>query len=289
MPDSMDKLMTKILIEPHELHDLIQEKDVVIIDTRSPEEYAQYHVQSAVNIHEIFTYLASSTPQGMQDMREHFAKKFGEAGVDKDQLVIFYEQGMETGFGQSCRGHFMLSYLGNSTSYVLHGGLMAWINAGYQITDHVSRTATKTFELTDDGIDMIVGKDDVLAQLSKSEVTLLDVRDVDEWTGESSSPYGKDFSPRRGRIPGAKWLEWYRMMKPNGRVKSPSEIRAECLNIGMDFSKPVWLYCFKGSRTSNTYVALKQAGFENVATYFGSWNEWSQDESLPIEEGLPIR
>ena len=22
--------------------------------------------------------------------------------------------------------------------------------------------------------------------------------------------------------------------------------------------------------------------------YFGSWNEWSRDPSLPIEEGLPV-
>jgi len=25
-----------------------------------------------------------------------------------------------------------------------------------------------------------------------------------------------------------------------------------------------------------------------VRMYFGSWNEWSRDPSLPIEEGLPI-
>ncbi|MGA7374107.1 MAG: sulfurtransferase, partial [Methyloceanibacter sp.] len=29
------------------------------------------------------------------------------------------------------------------------------------------------------------------------------------------------------------------------------------------------------------------AGIKNVGIYFGSWNEWSRDPSLPIEEGLP--
>ena len=38
-------------------------------------------------------------------------------------------------------------------------------------------------------------------------VVKLDVRDVVEWIGESSSPYGKDFCPRKGRIPGFVWLE----------------------------------------------------------------------------------
>ena len=46
------------------------------------------------------------------------------------------------------------------------------------------------------------------------------------------------------------------------------------------------LYCFKGARTSNTFVALKQAGIKDVRNYFGSWNEWSRDPELPIDEGL---
>ena len=50
----------------------------------------------------------------------------------------------------------------------------------------------------------------------------------------------------------------------------------------------VYLYCFKGARASNTFLALKQAGFSDVRMYFGSWNEWSRDESLPIETGLPV-
>jgi thiosulfate/3-mercaptopyruvate sulfurtransferase len=32
---------------------------------------------------------------------------------------------------------------------------------------------------------------------------------------------------------------------------------------------------------------LKNAGVKDVRMYFGSWNEWSRDPSLPIEEGLP--
>jgi hypothetical protein len=55
---------------------------------------------------------------------------------------------------------------------------------------------------------------DVQARSSDDNIVKLDVRDIDEWIAESSSPYGKDFCPRKGRIPGAKWIEWYRMMKP---------------------------------------------------------------------------
>ena len=113
---------------------------------------------------------------------------------------------------------------------------------------------------------------------------------MDEWVGTSSSPYGPDFCPRKGRIPGAKWLEWYRMMKPTAAgpmFKSPDEIKAEAHTAGISADTPVYLYCFKGARASNTLVALKEAGVRDVRMYFGSWNEWSRDESLPIESGPP--
>ncbi len=69
--------------------------------------------------------------------------------------------------------------------------------------------------------------------------------------------------------------------------KTSDEILAECHSVGIDATTPVYLYCFKGARASNTLVALKEAGIEDVRLYFGSWNEWSRDESLPIESGLP--
>jgi thiosulfate/3-mercaptopyruvate sulfurtransferase len=61
------------------------------------------------------------------------------------------------------------------------------------------------------------------------------------------------------------------------RLKSTAEIIAECENTGLDFEKPIWLYCFKGARTSTTYVALRHAGFTNIFIYFDYWNEWSRN------------
>ena len=80
------------------------------------------------------------------------------------------------------------------------------------------------------------------------------------------------------------------MMKPTPAgpmFKSPAEILAECATVGITPDTPVIIYCFKGARASNTFVALEEAGIKNVSIYFGSWNEWSRDPSLTIEEGLP--
>jgi thiosulfate/3-mercaptopyruvate sulfurtransferase len=44
---------------------------------------------------------------------------------------------------------------------------------------------------------------------------------------------------------------------------------------------------FQGGAGLEHFVALEEAGIKDVGIYFGSWNEWSRDPSLPIEEGLP--
>jgi len=81
------------------------------------------------------------------------------------------------------------------------------------------------------------------------------------------------------------------MMKPTPEgpmIKSPEEVLAECATVGITPETPVYIYCFKGARASNSFLALKEAGIKDVRIYFGSWNEWSRDMSLPIDEGLPF-
>ena len=281
----------KVLITPAELSDLTKSESVVVIDTRDPATYAAGHLPDAVNIHDIFTYLATSTPDGVAAMREKFASTFGAAGLSGTETAVVYEQSMNTGFGQSCRGYVLLRYLGYPKVKILHGGYVAWTAAGMPTSTAVTTPQAKSFPLDLGAAGILVDLQSMKAAVADPNIVKLDTRDVDEWIADSSSPYGKDFCPRKGRIPGAVWLEWYRMMKPTAegpRFKSKNEILAECATVGITQNTPVYLYCFKGARASNTFLALKNAGVKDVRMYFGSWNEWSRDPSLPIEEGLPM-
>ncbi len=281
--------MTSILLTPQELESMLKTGNAVVIDTRNPEMYSAGHIPGAVNIHDIFTFLATSTAEGINELKNKFADIFGKAGLSGTETAVIYEDAMNTGFGQSCRGYFLLSYLGYEKTAILHGGFQAWQEASMPVSSETPAPKETKFPLKDTGHDLMIDAQDVLSAIDNERVVLLDVRDVDEWIGTSSSPYGKDFCPRKGRLPGARWLEWYRLMKP-GTIplfKSPEEILAECDTVGIDKETPVYLYCFKGARAANTLVALKSAGIKDVKLYFGSWNEWSRDPSLPIETGLP--
>src|SRR5215468_2109067 len=252
--------MTDVLISASELTELLKKEPCVVIDTRNPDAYAAGHLPGAVNVHEIFTYLATSTPEGMHELKTKFADAFGAAGLSGKETAVIYEQSMSSGFGQSCRGYYLLTMLGYPKVRVLHGGIDAWAAAGRAVSKDVPSPAKAGFSIVPEAGEILIDAKTMLSALDK------------------------------GRIPGAVWLEWYRMMKPTAegpRFKSKDEILAECATVGISPSTPVYLYCFKGARASNTFLALKNAGVKDVRMYFGSWNEWSRDPSLPIDEGLP--
>jgi thiosulfate/3-mercaptopyruvate sulfurtransferase len=280
-------MINDALISPSDLNIMMKSEPVVVIDTRSPDAFAAGHIPNAINIHDIFTFLATSSDQGIEELREKFAEIFGAAGLSGIEHAVMYEESMNTGFGQSCRGYFLLKYLGYPKASVLHGGYQAWLEVGLESSTDVFVPDEKIFPVDEAAKSLMLSKDDMRAALDDDEIIKLDVRDVDEWVGTSSSPYGVDFCPRKGRLPNAVWIEWYRMMKPSSSgplFKSKAEIQAECASVGINSDSTVYLYCFKGARASNTFVALKEAGVKDVRMYFGSWNEWSRDPDLPIDD-----
>jgi thiosulfate/3-mercaptopyruvate sulfurtransferase len=102
--------MTSVLISPAELA-AMDPGSLVLIDTRAPEAFAAGHVPGAVDLHDVLTYLATSDSEGVAALTSKFADAFGAAGLDGTKTAVIYEQSMNSGFGQSCRGYFLLSYL----------------------------------------------------------------------------------------------------------------------------------------------------------------------------------
>jgi len=286
---------TSVLISASELETMA---NVVLIDTRPPDVYTAGHIAGAVNVHDVFTYLVTTTAAGTAAMTDKFAQLFGLAGLGGSETAVVYEDRMDTGFGQSCRGYVFLRYLGYNKAKVriLNGGIAAWVAEGKPVTADVSVPTPKAFPVSTTGRGLLIDVEE-MAQLVQSaqnqnqsqsklrKTVILDTRDAEEWYGISSSPYGRDFSPRKGRIPGAVWIEWYRMMEETDagvRLKGLDGVMQECAKVGIQPDTEVVVYCFKGARASNTLLALQEAGVQNVRLYMGSWNEWSRNPSLPI-------
>jgi len=279
-----------LLVEAKALQNALKEKKekVILVDTRAPDVHAKEHIPNAVNINECFTFLAKSDDAGVKELENKFVDLFGKAGITgSDEWVVFYEEGMASGFAQSCRGFYLLKWLGHPKVSVLHGGIVAWKKEGGEVTATPSNPTATSFKAKINHQIMASLKDVQDSLHTGGKTVLLDVRDKDEWIGESSSPYGKDFAPRKGRLPNAKWIEWYDLMEKKDGItycKDNSNVLKTLAQQNIKPEDDVIVYCFKGSRASNTLLMMYDAGFKNVRNYFGSWNEWSRDDKLPIDD-----
>ena len=278
------------MVECDALYKLIEQGLVVVIDTRSEQAYAQCHIPGALNIHDIFTYLVTRDNGGLEAMVEHYKALFEANGIRRSDSVVIYEDAMDNGYGQSCRGRFLMHYMGHEDVRVLHGGYRAWRAAGLPLTDELPEITPSTYPVDINPEEMLTAED-LLASLDDPSVLLLDCRDHAEWVGATSSPYGVDYNPRKGRIPGSVWIEWYQMMyRKDGIpwIKDKESVLEVCKEVGITPDTKVYIYCFKGARASNMLMTLKMAGIQNVRNYLASWNEWSRDFSLPIDEDYPV-
>lgn len=279
---------TNYLISPSEALAL-QEKGALLIDVRDADDYKQQHVSGAISIPQIFYHLSTTTDAELTQSKLVFEELFQRAGVEQDTTIILYEDGMASRFGGSFRGWWWLNYFGHENALVLDGGFEAWKAQGLPTDDEAVPRTRSTFQVKVND-DLLAKKADVLDAITNEKVKLLDNRDAAEWFCEKSSPYDTpdaDFSPRRGRIPGSTWVEWTELMDQSDSptFKSPDEIRQIMAERGFEPDDDVIIYCFKGSRASNTFAALRSAGFHKLRNYLGSWYEWAADETLPIAVG----
>lgn len=287
-----------IFIRPNDLH---LYNSVKFVDVRSPEAYAKGHLENAVNLYDLFTYLLpTSRKDSLDEMQKHFQQKFRELGISGKEHIVIYEQSMDKQYGASCRGFFIFKYMKHPCVSTLEGGLDAWI----QLQDGTEKLTKNPPTITpcdycgqdDEHVDdLMADREDILHVINNkiSKTWLLDVRDADEWNGISSSPYGVDFTPRKGRIPKSVWIEWYdfhHIDKENHQIqyKSNEQIQELMMTNGIQKDDEIIIYCFKGSRASVALMKLKEAGYNNVKNYFASWNEWSRDLQLPVDDRILI-
>lgn len=277
----------KMLYTPSEVNKLMKDDDVLLIDIRDAEDYQEEHISGAVNIPDVFYYLSMTTTEGLEELHRKFAGHLSEIGLSAGKTAIIYEDAYDSRYGGSCRGYWLLRYLGHEKVGILDGGFGAWTEEGFS-ADAEPVTPEPTEFVVNPDPRILATKDEMIEVLNNpGSVKLLDNRDKIEWVGKSSSPYGVDFAPRKGRIPGATWIEWYEFLERDGSIphfKTTDEIREMCARHGLYPQDDIIIYCFKGARAANTFVALKEAGFKKVRNYFGSWNEWSRDSALPINE-----
>src|SRR5205807_557514 len=120
-------------------------------------------------------------------------------------------------------------------------------------------------------------RDEVLHDLGKAGVVLVDVRSPKEFSGELLAPENlpQEGAQRGGHIPGAANIPWAQAVREDGTFKPASELKDLYEAKGVTPDKAVIAYCRIGERSSHTWFVLNYLlGYPNVRNYDGSWTEW---------------
>ncbi len=206
---------------------------------------------------------------------EAFAAAMGALGIGDDSLVVAYDDagGMTAG-----RLVTMLRMLGCDAA-VLDGGLTVWTSEGRSVVDGPAPAPTPAvFTPRPWPTDRLADADETLAQAAAGGA-VLDARAAERFTGEVAL-----IDPRPGHVPGARNAPWASVLGPDGRMKSPDELRRHYAALGADEGQAI-AYCGSGVSACMNVLAMERAGLTPPRLYVASWSGWSSDPDRPAELG----
>jgi thiosulfate/3-mercaptopyruvate sulfurtransferase len=174
-----------------------------------------------------------------------------------------------------------LERIGHPRVSVLEGGLVRWVLDGRKVVNAVSRPPRAVYALEAGGRANEADLDAVREARDQRSALLLDVRSKEEYRGDRKDP-------RSGHIPGARWWVWDQAvaLDKGFQLRDEMELRRSLKGAGVTNPKQALIaYCQSGHRATQTYLALRSLGFENVRVYANSMNEYGLLKTEPVKQG----
>lgn len=205
-----------------------------------------------------------------------FAEFLRGLGANDTTQLIAYDAGADM---FAPRFWFLTRWIGHDAVAVLDGGFAAWTDLGFPVTAELSRPARRGDLTVRLRPEYIVDAAYVHEHLEDPRMRLLDARARERYSGEV-----EPIDPVAGHIPGAANRWFKENFGPDGRFKSPTELRAEFERAGLDPQRTVH-QCGSGVSAAASHLAMEHAGLAGSRVYNGSWSEWVADPSRPVADG----
>jgi thiosulfate/3-mercaptopyruvate sulfurtransferase len=264
---------------------------VVIIDIRSPADYAAGHIPGSIN--EPFVTAFDPTCRGPSSNwiigskdclwlqlpeKEDLFKTIGNLGIRKDSLVVIVtapnpNEPLYYGLANATRVADTLIYAGVKNVTILDGGYPKWVIEKKPTTTVSTNATPATYQAKVDK-EMFVSIEYVRRHIGKG--VIIDARDADVYFGATVEP----FAPKEGHIPRARSLPtpWIWKLNPDGTYvyKDQKTLRAMASGVmGRQRDKEIIVYCGVGGYASSWWFVLTQVlGYKNVKIFDGSAQEW---------------
>jgi thiosulfate/3-mercaptopyruvate sulfurtransferase len=271
------------LVDPAQMSDLITAGGVIVLDIRSPKDYAAGHIPGALNA----PYGSWRGPRENPGRRPTDAQLTGRLQslgvVPGSRVVVTYQGRSTTDFGAAARVYWTLKSAGLNQIAILNGGIGSWIAAGQGLSTEPARAvpSAATFALSDEWLITREGVQDVLAGARQS--TMIDARPAAFWEGKAKHRAAE----RAGTLEGALNIthdSWF----PGSKTELTAAGRV--MEIARDAGyaedgKELVSFCNTGHWAATNWFALSElAGVEGVKLYPESMVGWSNSGGAMINE-----
>jgi len=251
-----------------------------IVDLRPAEARDAGHVPGSVPLEAALLNRADPPAGGLLPDASTVERLVAGLGLPSGRHVVACDAGGGT---EAARLLWVLHAHGFSACSWLNGGMRAWEAAGLPLergtaaeADVSTDPAGKTPTLAATGAE-IIGADALLGDLDDPGLVILDVRGAAEYAGTDVR------AAMGGHVPGARHLEWTRLLDADGRLLDDDTLRERLSATGLVPGKRAVVYCQTHQRSAVTWLALKHLGFDDVRALDGAWSVWGNRPDLPKE------
>jgi thiosulfate/3-mercaptopyruvate sulfurtransferase len=261
-------------INGESLLDLVrgQHPDLILVDTRSFAEYAKGHIPGAINIDLMHFHWFDTSTTGILHFEKQMSLLLNYLGINPSNRVIFYDN---VSGPTASRGVWLLNYFAHPDSCMLDGGFENWSRLKYPVEMKTNQYSHSTFNFhTNRSILADLEYVKICVDKNSQDVIIVDCRSEAEYNGSVARAF------HRGHIPKSVNVEWSNNLSNEKFLKFDALVR---LYSFISKDTEVITYCQGGYRAANTYLVLKQLGYPNVRMYLGSWGEWGNNPTLPVE------
>ena len=248
----------------------------MVVDLSQASTYSQLHIDGAVHLDYGQIVTMRRPVGGLLPDEAQLTGALSAIGLTPDTHVIAYD---DEGGGKACRFLWSLDVIGHTRYSLLNGGLHAWLNEKYPLTNMPATITPSNYQVQIPTTSSArADRHYILEHLEDTRVALLDSRSPAEFSGE------KRFAERGGHIPGAVNMEWTEFMdqERNLRLKPDDELLSMLHRLGIRRDQTVVAYCQTHHRSAHTWFMLKHLGY-HARGYEGSWSDWGNQPDTPIE------
>ncbi len=266
-----------LLLEPEDLEGVLDDPDILILDTSSQANHEAHHIPGAVHIAPSRLQCGIKPATGKLPDPDTLSALFSEVGLTPDKHVISYD---DEGGGWAGRLIWTLDVLGHANYSYLNGGIVSWMAAGLATEQGIGR-GTASHYTAQIRREPVAEVEDILAGLESGDIAIWDARSPEEYAGT------RVVAARGGHIPGAFNIDWLELIDNDNakRLVDLEQLKRRLAQLGVTPETPVVTHCQSHHRSGLTYLAMKLMGFDNYRGYHGSWGEWGNRDDTPIETG----